>query len=69
MNVAMGVRTPAAALVDAGRVGKHKTVLSRFLDALKKSRRHEARLVIAKHANLLPLDHPWRAGFRAKPIP
>ena len=33
-----------------------------FLDALKKSRRREARLVIARHAHLLPLDHPWRSG-------
>ena len=31
-------------------------------DALKKSRRREARLVIARHAHLLPLDHPWRSG-------
>ena len=35
---------------------------SRFMDALKKSRRREGRLVIARHAHLLPLDHPWRNG-------
>jgi hypothetical protein len=62
MNVAMGVRTPAAALVEVGRIGRRRTLLSRFLDALKKSRRHDARLVIARHAHLLPLDHPWRSG-------
>ena len=62
MNVAMGVRTPAAALVEGGRVGRRRTLLSRFLDALKESRRREARLLIARHARLLPLDHPWRTG-------
>jgi len=62
MNVAMGVRTPAAALAEVGRVGRRKTLLSSFLDALKKSRRREARLVIVRHAHLLPLDHPWRSG-------
>ena len=62
MNVAMGVRTPAAALLEVGRAGSPRTLLSRFLDALKKSRRREARLVIARHAHLLPLDHPWRTG-------
>jgi hypothetical protein len=62
MNVAMGVRTPAAALAEVGRVGGRKTLLSRFLDALKKSRRREARLVIVKHAHLLPSDHLWRSG-------
>lgn len=62
MNVAMGVRTPAAALVEIGRVGRRRNLLSRFLDALKASRRGEARLVIARHAHLLPLDHPWRSG-------
>ena len=62
MNVAMGVRTPAAALLGVGRAGRRRTLLSRFLDALKKSRRREARLVIARHAHLLPLDHRWRSG-------
>jgi len=62
MNVAMGVRTPAAALAEVGRVGRRRTLLSRFLDALKKSRRREARLMIVKHAHLLPLGHPWRSG-------
>jgi hypothetical protein len=62
MNVAMGVRTPAAALLEAGRGRRQRTLASRVLDALKKSRRREARLVIARHAHLLPLDHPWRNG-------
>ena len=62
MNVAMGVRTPAAALAEVARLGRRKTLLSRFLDALKKSRRREARLVIVRHAHLLALDHPWRSG-------
>ena len=61
MNVAMGVRTPAAALLDVGRA-RCKTLLARFLDALEKSRRRKARLVIARHARLLPLGHPWRSG-------
>ena len=62
MNVAMGVRTPAAALAEVGRLGRRKTLLSRFLDALQKSRCREARLVIVRHAHLLPLDHAWRSG-------
>jgi hypothetical protein len=61
MNVAMGVRTPAAALLEVGRA-RRKTLLARFLDALEKSRRRKARLVISRYANLLPLDHPWRSG-------
>jgi hypothetical protein len=61
MNAAVGIRSPAAVLVQAGR-RETQTLFSRFMDALKKSRRHEARLVIARHAHLLPLDHPWRRG-------
>jgi hypothetical protein len=38
MNVAMGVRTPAAALLEVGRA-RRKTLLARLLDALEKSRR------------------------------
>ena len=63
MNVAMGVRTPGAALLEVGRTGRRRTLLSRFLAALKESRRREAHLVIVRHAHLLPLDHPWRTGL------
>lgn len=67
MNVAMGVRTPAAVLARAGREPQ-KEPFSRFVDALKRSRRREARLVIASYAYLLPPDHPWRTGpHRWKP--
>ena len=67
MNTAVGVQTPAAVLVRAGRETQ-RAPFSRFMDALKKSRRHEARLVIARYAYLLPPDHPWRRGlFRWKP--
>ncbi len=62
MNAAVGVRTPAAVLARLGRGQKRRTLRSRFMDALKKSRRREGRLVIARHAHLLPLDHPWRNG-------
>ena len=62
MNAAVGVRTPAAVLARLGRGQKRRTLRSRFMDALKKSRRREARLVIARHTHLLPLDHPWRNG-------
>ena len=62
MNVAVGVRTPAVALAEVGRMARRRTLFSRFLNALKKSRRREAYLVIATHAHLLPLDHPWRSG-------
>jgi hypothetical protein len=63
MNAAVGVRTPAAALVEAGRARAPRTLLSRFMYALRESRRREACLVIARHAHLLPLDHPWRNGW------
>ena len=62
MNAAVGVRTPAAVLARLGRGQKRRTLRSRVMDALKKSRRREARLVIARHTHLLPLDHPWRNG-------
>jgi len=62
MNVAMGVRIPAAVLARVGRQRTRRTPLTRFMDGLKKSRRHQARLVIVRHAHLLPLDHPWRRG-------
>jgi hypothetical protein len=32
------------------------------MDALKRSRRREARRVIASYAHLLPPGHPWRTG-------
>lgn len=68
MNAAVGVRTPAAVLTRAGRREAQRTPFSRFMNALKKSRRREAHLVIARHAHLLPLDHPWRSGpYRWKP--
>jgi hypothetical protein len=61
MNVAMGVRTPAAVLVRLGRETQ-QTAFSHFMDALKRSRRREARRVIARYAYLLPPGHPWRTG-------
>jgi hypothetical protein len=68
MNAAVGVRTPAAVLARVGRQQTQKTLFSRFIDGLQKSRRREAHLVIARHAHLLPLDHPWRRGsYRRKP--
>ena len=62
MNAAVGVRTPAAVLARVGRQQTQRTLFSRFMDGLKKSRRREAQFVIARHAHLLPLDHPWRRG-------
>ena len=68
MNTAVGVRTPAAVLARAGRREKQRPMFSRFTDALKRSRRREAHLVIARHVHLLPLDHPWRSGrYRRTP--
>lgn len=60
MNAAMGVRTPASVLTGIGQATKRRTLLSRFLGSLKETRRREAHLVIAKHADLLPSDHAWR---------
>jgi hypothetical protein len=62
MNAAVGVRTPAAVLAGVGRARKQRTLLSRFMAALKETRRHEARLVILRYENLLPPDYPWRNG-------
>lgn len=60
MNAAVGVRTPAVLLVGSGQAKKRRTLFSRFMNALKESRRREAHLVIARHAHLLPPGHPWR---------
>jgi len=62
MNAAVGVRTPAAVLAGIGRGRTRKTFVSRFLKALKESRRREARLVIARNVHLLPSGHAWRNG-------
>jgi len=68
MNTAVGVRTPAAVLARVGRRETQRAPLPRFMDALKKSRRQEARRVIARFAHLLPPDHPWRGSqYRWKP--
>jgi hypothetical protein len=62
MNAAVGVRTPAVVLARVGRQQTQRTLVSGFMDGLKKSRRREAQHVIARYAHLLPLDHPWRRG-------
>lgn len=62
MNTAVGVRTPVAVLAGIGRVRRRRTLFVRFLNALRESRRRDARRVIAKHAHLLPFDHPLRAS-------
>ncbi len=64
MNAAVGIRTPAAALVEAAQRETRDTdaMFLHLNDTLEKSRREEARRVIARHANLLPLGHPWRFG-------
>ena len=63
MNAAMGVRTPASVLAGLGRGYRQKTLFARFRDALRKSRRREARRVIESHAHLLPPGHPLRNGL------
>jgi hypothetical protein len=67
MNAAVGVRTPAAVLAGIGRGRRRTTLVSRFLDGLKESRRREARFVIARYAHLLPFDHPLRAALGFTP--
>jgi len=68
MNAAVGVRTPAAVLARTSGRKTQRVTFSRFMDALKRSRRREAHLVIARHVHLLPLDHPWRSGgYRRRP--
>jgi hypothetical protein len=63
MNAAVGVRTPAAALAEIGQeeTRTKRQMFARFKHALNESRRKEACRVIARHAHLLPADHPWRA--------
>lgn len=60
MNAAVGVRTPVAVLAETGGTVTQKPLFARFLDGLRESRLREAQRVIARHAHLLPLDHPWR---------
>jgi hypothetical protein len=47
-----GARDPATTFGSA-RKGSHKSILSRFMEALKEARRREARRVIATYAHLL----------------
>lgn len=48
-----GVRTPTTAAVE---IKPRKSFFARFLDALKDSRRLEARRFFERHADLLPPD-------------
>jgi hypothetical protein len=48
-----GIRAPTATVVENK---PRKSFLARFVDALKESRRLEARRFIERHADLLPPD-------------
>ena len=48
-----GVRAPTSAAVE---IKPRKSFFARFMDALKESRRLEARRLIERHMDLLPPD-------------
>jgi hypothetical protein len=48
-----GVRVPTSAAVE---IKPRKSFFARFMDALKESRRLEARRLIERHMDLLPPD-------------
>jgi hypothetical protein len=49
-------RAPRVAVSLSTKVGKRRHFLTRLLDALRESRRQQARRVIENHAYLLPND-------------
>jgi hypothetical protein len=51
-----GARTPATALAKSARVSTRWSFFARFVDALKETRRQEARRVVERYAHLLPPD-------------
>lgn len=51
-----GAGTPAAAATEGVRFGARRSFLSRFLEALKETRRREARRVMERYTYLLPPD-------------
>jgi hypothetical protein len=51
-----GARAPRSAVLERIKVGKRRRFLTRFLDALRESRRQQARRVIENHAYLLSND-------------
>ena len=51
-----GARTPATAVAESARAKPRRSFLARFLDALKETRRREARHVIERYTHLLPPD-------------
>jgi hypothetical protein len=51
-----GVSVPRDAVPQRERVGQRRHLLARFLDALRESRRQQARRVIKNHAAPLPND-------------
>jgi len=54
-----GVSIPRDAVSQRQRVGQRRHILTRLMDALKESRRQQARRVIANHSYLPnDLDHP-----------
>jgi hypothetical protein len=48
-----GSRGPATTLGGASKIASRKSIFSRFVSALKESRRREARRVIATYAHLM----------------
>jgi len=54
--VTYGARAPRSAVSQCIKAEKRRPFFSRFLDALKESRRQQAHKVIVDHAQLLPSD-------------
>ena len=49
-------RAPTITVVESTRIKPRRSFFTRFMDALKESRRLEARRFLDRHADLLPPD-------------
>ena len=51
-----GAGAPTTAVVESARIKPRRSFFTRFMDALKESRRLDARRFLERHADLLPPD-------------
>jgi len=56
-------RVPAAEAIDRASASAHKTIFTRFMEALMESRLQQARREIARHAHLLSHARDQRGNF------
>jgi hypothetical protein len=62
-----GSRNPAGTLAGTSQVKSRKSIYAHFMNALKESRSHEARRVIANYAHLLAQDDTSDGPQRGSP--